>query len=390
MIYRLYSGIILSSMAALHGATTPRATTPQPYRAVNLSREQNACYSASMLQALIALKPWRDFIFKYPPQSSCVYDKNLLKELQIFIRNYAAISQDQKPSIKFTDFYNTCRKKEIITHQNFDDPSKFFGMLNKILTKDEQCYLNRPFTFEIKWITSIYRHRPDTELKSSEAENFIAMLEYQPDKQYRRLVPTTSVPQKKQKPMTNIVIPAGYLGYHVPLYESLKSTLDGMTTTKLETYTLTTIESRRFTSLPDILWIRFDQPTLLNRDYSVSISSNLDLARWYSNNDEQNTMYQLVSIIWRSQVHYIAYVRYFDTWYQCDDTQSTCVTLSTKEINDLLSQGTIQNYPPYAPYYPSICFYERIASPPRIASPTTIEKSTPLLDLHASLKLLSI
>jgi len=308
-------------------------SVPEPVRAVNFTRETNACYIASALQAVIALKPWREYIFSYPPATSCVYDKDLLKALQTFINNYAIISttSDVK-SINLNPLYRMMQQKSIVTHCKFDDPLDFLKKLNTGLTKAERCDIFDIFKFSIT--------ETMTTDKTSESQ---------------------------------LITPEPIIGI------SGRSLFDGFKASfnfKVDNVNV----QWRFISPPNALCIHCIQDETFGKDFSASIQPNIDIAQLCQDTAQLFTRYKLKSVLWRSKVHLIVYVTYGNSWYLCDDLKPAC-SIPQNAPGDL-KRGNI-TYGDWGVFYPLICLYERILpSPP---APTDA-----FIDLNSSLQLLGM
>jgi hypothetical protein len=315
----------------------PPAPADDPQYAVNFMWQKNSCYISTALQALIALPTWREYIFSYPPYTSCSYDKELLETLQKFITDYTQKSITREQQISLNPLYGVVGKKGIVTHCGFGDPRWFLDDFNNKLTKNDHCALLKPC-------------------------QFVAT----------KLVYLGKRPQKitHQEPQTHISIPEHYLGSDKQ--ESLLNALVQYFNEGAQGI------GARFTSLPDIFYINFVQQVEFGKDYSIKLPEQLNISV-LCEPPQQFTNYQLKSVIWHSSAHYIAYVNYHDIWYLCDDLKSAC-SIPDDAISDL-TNGKL-TYGTWGVFYPTICFYERILS--------ASEPTPTLLDLHASLQLLSI
>jgi len=319
---------------------------PEPLRAVNFTREPNACYISAALQSIIALEPWREYVFTYPPHISCSYDKDIVKALQVFIREYTQLSRSTKNQINIHDFYNkTLITKVIVTHCNFDDPWVFLTNLEEKLTSQTDCSLFKPFTFTIFQGRTITEEGVSKHSESYEINHSITVGQQHlgksidlADALYRSFI---------------------YRKFPLPQGEKI-----------LESHLM---------MLPDLLWINFGQAPLFGPDWSISLPQELDLAPLCQRTQE-STFYKLKSVIWRASVHYIAYVNYANTWYLCDDLKTAC-SIPTDAVADLL-KGKIES-DRWGIFYPRSCFYERIV-------PKQSSKTDSLTELNNALSLLSI
>jgi hypothetical protein len=315
-------------------------SVPEPQRAVNFTQNpESGCYMISLLQALIALKSWRNYIFSYPPNPSCTYDKDLLLTLQTFIENYANISATKDiMNINFRTLDEMMRKKNIITDYKFGCPVRFLSNLNTAFTlntNNPNCHLLQPFKFHTVTTYSPPRYEPSKSIQSdlqlgnmaSEGKSLITILQKYCNE--------------------NIFI---------------------------DRYNITTTQRLRFASLPTVLWIDLRRA---KESFSISLAPILDLAE-FCEPPQTSTQYKLISVIWSSTLHYIAYVNYRNIWYLCDDRKST-YSIAKNALTDLARGNIIHSE---RTFHTDICLYERILTPD--------EPSPELLNLHSSLQLLSI
>jgi len=322
-------------------------------RPVNFTRIKNACYHASVLQALIAIPTWRNYIINFPPQVCGVmnYDHGILDSFKGWIQKYSDDARKGNYRINLAMLEVCFVQNTIITGRLTDEADHFIRTLeDKFLggiTKRQDCGLFGPMRF------SLQRYEKGGLSKRGDPESNIILW------------------------LADFFISARHAA--------------GVTIKDVITKELQVGFPKKFTRIPDILCIgAYFSENYVNQDTGrlPEISAELRVPQDWIDTSViryvEDIQYRLKSVVWQGLNHLIAYVQYGDEWYMCDDLRSKCEEVTKKAYGEFAA-GKLTG-----PMFPKLMFYERI-EPVRSQQHEVLQQaSEEIYDLHASLTLLGI
>jgi len=302
---------------------------------VNFTLVSNAYCISSMLQALIALPTWRSYIMNYPPKgcSLAICDTDILNALRRLVTLYSQ-SAEQDVSLNTTWLHRLLmQKKDPYSPMRIDElsPEGFLYELddrlflrNSTVDLFSPCSLREIFYYRVREISGEYVH------------------------------------DQLQLTLANV---NGY-----SMKQAIQQYLGDQTVTFLDDGS-TTQYRNKLVSLPRVLWIRLTlgggrSPKILQQIYGSDLMEG-----------GEGFIYQLVSFVGSNGSDSIAYVKYDNKWYCCNNLLNEPCPI----VNDISTVFTMKNGDDWN------LFYERVQQ-----EPLPVERASILPDLHASLTLLGI